>query len=430
MLALLAAVALARARPRAVRDLGRLETLALGWLAGIVIPSALLVRSIDERRLLVASVLLAILGALSWHRAAESRDGPAPHAASSGVAGREVSRALALGAAAVIAVVGVALVFRAGHGTKLWSPPVAALVAAAFVVLGIASDRLRGRLGRRGFVVLTVAALALLPALNAGQFAAWVVHGDDGGRALAASAAVIVVALTLLVTFAPAHAAARGIAMAYGLYAAVTIGAGLVAPTYTLRDASRAIAAAAPADAVVVGALAHTLSLENRTRPVWYTPKRALNNLLNADLARFDVRLVLTLTPPSRFYLEADEYPFALTPVGRFGVYPTPHLGRAPATKIVLTLHRRLGGGETHPSSPPRSAARQSRAAPRLASRAGYRRGERRSARAASHTCSTRAATASHPWSRTTHARPAAPRRARAPASPSRRATADASGAG
>jgi 4-amino-4-deoxy-L-arabinose transferase-like glycosyltransferase len=335
LLLLLAAVHLARARPRSVRDLTRLETLALGWLAGIALPSALLVRSIDERRFLVVPVLLAILAAPSWHRVPREHD-PGLRPA------REASRGLALGAAAAIAIVGVALLFRAGHGTRLWSPPIAVLAVAALAALGIGLDRLRARLGRRALVAVMVAALALLPALNAGEFVAWLVRGVEADApVLARGVAVVVVAVALLVAFAPAPRATRGLAAAYGLYAVLAIGAGLGAPTFTLRDASRAIAAAAPPDAVVVGALAHTLSLENRTRPVWYTPKRALNNLLNADLARFDVRLVLTLIPPSRFYLEAEEYPFPLTPVGRFGVYPAPHLGGPPRTKIVLTLHRR-----------------------------------------------------------------------------------------
>jgi hypothetical protein len=336
-LLLLAAVYLARERARlrhGVRSFTPLETLALGWLAGIVVPSALLVRSIDERRLLVASVLLAVLGALTWART------PAPGraAAASGPA----TRALAVIAALAVALVAVALAFRAGHGARLWSPPLAAGTAGAAVALALVLDRLRGRLGRRPLVGITAAAVALLPAVNVGALVAWLVHGQGGtAPALAAGVAAVVVAATVGVVLSPTPGVARAVAAAYAVHAILALGVSLAAPTYTLRDASRAIAGAAPPGAFIAGALAHTLSLENRTRPLWYTPHRPLNRLLNADLGRFDVRLVLTVTPPTRFFPDAGDYAFALTPVGRLAIYPAPHLVGTPPAKAMLTLYRR-----------------------------------------------------------------------------------------
>lgn len=333
-LALLAAVHLARASARlrtGAPAFTRLETLALGWLAGILVPSALLVRSIDERRFLVASVLLAILGALNWAPApARPRESPG------------ATRALAVGTALTITVTAIALLFRAGHGTRLWSPAAFLAIAGAAIVLAIALDRFRARLGRRALVALVIAALALLPAVNAGRFVAWLVRGVDGAApVLAAVVSTVLVALTVLVVLAPTTRAARGVVIVYGLYAMIALGATLGAPTFTLRDASRAIAAAAPPETVIVGALAHTLALDNRTKPVWYTPRRALNRLLNPDLARFDVRLVLTVSPPSAFFPDAEDYPLRLTPVGRLAVYPAPHLVGTPPAKAVLTLYRR-----------------------------------------------------------------------------------------
>jgi len=326
-LGVLAALAMVRVRA----PLTALQTLAIGWLAGTLIPVAFLVRSVGERRILIVPVLLAILVAVD--RAVDrpaAREADAP------------SRALAIGAALASVIAVVASVFLAGHGARLYSVWGAGVLAVA-VALAAAFDRGRAWLGARALTALLVAALATLPAVSFGRFGAWLVTGTDGAAPLLTAglaAGALVTALAVLV--GRSDRARRGVLAAYAAYGIVAIGVNLVAPTFTVRDASRAIGTTAPDGGVIVGALAHTLSLENRTLPIWYTPRRAHNNLLNADLDRFDVRLVLVSTPPIRFFFpDVEDYPFALVPVGRFAIAPGPRLdGGPPPPKTTLTLYR------------------------------------------------------------------------------------------
>jgi 4-amino-4-deoxy-L-arabinose transferase-like glycosyltransferase len=326
-LGVLAALALTRLRS----PLTRLETLAVGWLAGALIPMAFLVRSVGERRVLIVPVLLAILVAVDRGAGqAVTSDRAAP------------SRGLAIAAALASVLTIVATVFIAGHGARLLSPWGLGVIAGAGAI-AIACDRGRAWLGARALTALLVAALATLPALAFGRFCAWLATGrDTGAPALAVTAAAAALALAVLVLVGRGDGPRRAVLAAYGAYGVVAIGINLVAPTFSVRDASRAIGTTAPDGGVIVGALAHTLSLENRTQPVWYTPRRARNNLLNADLGRFDVRFVLTSTPPIRFFFaDVDDYPYALFPVGRFAIAPAPRLaGGAPPPKTTLTLYR------------------------------------------------------------------------------------------
>jgi hypothetical protein len=256
---------------------------------------------------------------------------------------RSASRALAIAAALAVVVVGVALVFHAGHGVVVRSWPGAAAVVAAMIALGVALDRTRARAGEREVGAVLVIALALLPAMSFGSFVAWLVTGVEGSApVLAAVLTVAVLAATVFVLGWGGARAPRMVTAAYVVYAVVALGINLVAPTFTLRDASRILGTVAPPGAVVVGAMAHPLSFENRTHPVWFTPRRPRNDVLNADMTRFDVRLVLTVTPPMLFFFpDPGDFPFPLVSAGRFGLYPAPHIVGAPPPKIPLTLYRR-----------------------------------------------------------------------------------------
>jgi hypothetical protein len=301
-----------------IAALSPLETLAIGWTVGIAAPTALLVRAVDERRIVIVLVPLAVLAAIGL---ASPRTRPAAAPASRGA--RVVL-------AAAVTIVALALAFAGGYGATFWSwGLLAALAGAVLLAIGLAGLAARGMLSGSAAVGATLTVAGVLPALNLGRFADWATPVPGWIATLAGLAALAAVVAER------ERRAARVVLAAYLAWGAIAIGAPLVRPTYTLRDASAAIGAlAAPGDAIV-GAFAHELALANRTHPIWHTPRRAYNRLLNPDLARFPVRWVLTA--PESQMLRADEYPFPTTPVRELPLLPAPRGG----FKVHATLHQR-----------------------------------------------------------------------------------------
>jgi hypothetical protein len=280
-----------------------------------------------------------------------------------------------VGAAVVWAIDLVALLFTSDYGRT-----VLGLVGVALVCGAVAGAWLAARLVERGLVrhrlatVTLVAGVGALPSLALGRFVAGLAHADAGGG-LATTIAVGVAGVVALAVAAtrPIRAVAPALVALPLAWGVLALGSTLVQPTFTLRDASRRVDMLVPAGTAVTGAFAHELSLEKRTLPIWYTPRRAFNQLLNADLRRFAVGYVFLREPPSSFTVLPDDLDAALEPVARFALSPAPH-GLRPsrdAVKAVIVLYR--------------------------------------ARRAAAQTSSTRRATASQPWSDTTHARPASP---------------------
>jgi hypothetical protein len=301
-----------------IAALSPLETLAIGWTVGIAAPTALLVRAVDERRIVIVLVPLAVLAAIGL---ASPRTRPAAAPASRGA--RVVL-------AAAVTIVALALAFAGGYGATFWSwGLLAALAGAVLLAIGLAGLAARGMLSGSAAVGATLTVAGVLPALNLGRFADWATPVPGWIATLAGLAALAAVVAER------ERRAARVVLAAYLAWGAIAVGAPLVRPTYTLRDASAAIGAlAAPGDAIV-GAFAHELALANRTHPIWHTPRRAYNRLLNPDLARFPVRWVLTA--PESQMLRADEYPFPTTPVRELPLLPAPRGG----FKVHATLHQR-----------------------------------------------------------------------------------------
>jgi hypothetical protein len=301
-----------------VRSLSPLETFALGWLLGMALPTAIFVRAVGERRVLALLIPLAVLAVLGL-------------SAQEPVARARASRAAVAALLAAIVLIGAALVFGAGYGF-VWRGfggpcAITLLVVAALAVL-LWRLAAHGWLttGRAACATAVVAAVA--PALNLGAFAAWVTSVPAAPVALAGlgvMAAVVAGGQRVAV-------AAFVLYVAWGVWA---IGVNLVRPTYSVRDASAALATLVKPGDVVAGPYAHLLAVETPALPLWYTPRHAYNRLLNADLTRFDVRWVLV--GEGRTTTRTDDYPFRLTRVRELPLFPAPRGG----SKSTVTLYRR-----------------------------------------------------------------------------------------
>ena len=171
--------------------------------------------------------------------------------------------------------------------------------------------------------------VALVPARNLGHYVEWI-----SPLPWWVPMTIGVVAVALVVTTA-SPASAWLVLAACLAWGGVAIGINLARPTYTLRDASAAIGARTERGDVIVGTFAHALAFANATHPVWYTPKRRYNQLLNQDLGRFPVRWVLTGEASQS--PTAEHYPFPLTPVAGFDLLPAPRGG----PKVHVDLYRR-----------------------------------------------------------------------------------------
>jgi hypothetical protein len=126
--------------------------------------------------------------------------------------------------------------------------------------------------------------------------------------------------------------AAVAVYVVWGVWA---IGVNVLRPTYSVRDASAGLQTLTKPGDVIAGAYAHLLAIETDALPLWYTPRRDYNRLLNADLSRFDVRWVLI--GEGRTTTRIDDYPFTLTRVREIPLLPAPQGGH----KAVVTLYRR-----------------------------------------------------------------------------------------
>lgn len=301
-----------------MRALSPLETLALGWLIGMALPTAVFVRAVGERRALALLIPLAILAVLGL-------------CASEPVArGGRASRGAIAAVLAASVLTGSALVFAAGYGFVWWSASGIAITLLAVGTLAVLLWRLavHGWLttGRAACATALVAAVA--PALSLGGFAAWV-----------AGAPVVLVALAGLGVMVAVIAGGQRMAVAvlvlYVAWGAWAIGVNLVRPTYSIRDASAALATLVKPGDVVAGPYAHLLAVETSALPLWYTPRHAYNRLLNADLTRFDVRWVVV--GEGRTATRREDYPFALTRVRELPLLPAPRGG----FKSTVTLYRR-----------------------------------------------------------------------------------------
>ena len=301
-----------------IRSLSPLETLAIGWLRGMALPTAILVRAVGERRVLALLIPLAVLAVLG----ACSRDRVAP--------GGRVSPAAIGTLVATSLITGVALVFGAGHGARVatGSGVAVLLLAAAALTMLLSWLGAQGWLttGRAACATAVVAAVA--PALSLGAFAAWATSAPAWATALAG--------LVLMAAMVAADRRAVFAALAvYVVWGAWAIGLNVLRPTYSVREASSALHVLTKPGDVIAGAYAHLLAIETDALPLWYTPRRDYNRLLNADLARFDVRWVLI--GEGRTTTQVDDYPFALTRVREIPLMPAPRGGY----KTVVTLYRR-----------------------------------------------------------------------------------------
>jgi 4-amino-4-deoxy-L-arabinose transferase-like glycosyltransferase len=301
-----------------VMALTPLDTLALGWSLGMVVPTALLVRAVGERRILILVVPLAVLAALGL----TARATPAPS--------ERAPRTLCVALAAAATIVALTVAFTAGHGNLFWSGGALAALGGG-VAMALALDRLAagGVLSGAGAWCGIVLIAALVPAVNLGRFADWATPIPGW---LAALVGIVAIGAMLGVE---RRAGAWVVLAAYLVWGTLAIGLTLARPTYTLRDASIALGALTRPGDVVAGAFAHPLALENRTHPLWYTPARPFNQLLNADLERFPVRWVLTMDGSG--WPRASQYPFPLARARTFDLLPAPRGG----VKVRLELYRR-----------------------------------------------------------------------------------------
>ena len=302
-----------------VRSLSPLETLALGWLFGMAVPTAIFVRAVGERRalaLLIPLAMLAVLGTLTHEPIARG-----------GHASRSVIAVLVLAST----ITGVALVFGAGYGFVFWtaSGRATVLLAAGALAALLWWVAAHGWLTTGPAACATAVVAAVAPALSLGAFGAWI-----------ASAPVALTACAGLLVGAAIAAGGRRAAVAafvlYVAWGAWAIGVNLWRPTFSVRDASAALDTVTKPGEVVAGPYAHLLAIETDALPLWYTPHRAYNQLLNADLARFDVRWVLI--GEGRTTARVEDYPFGLTRVRELPLFPTPRGGY----KAAVTLYRRV----------------------------------------------------------------------------------------
>jgi hypothetical protein len=301
-----------------IQSLSPLETLTIGWLLGIALPTAILVRAVGERRVLALLIPLAVLAVLG----AFARDPVAP-------GGRASTAAIGILVATSL-ITGVALVFGAGHGARVptGSGLTVLLLAAGALTMLLSWLGAQGWLttGRAACATAVVAAVA--PALSLGAFAAWATSAPAWATALAG--------LVLMAAMVAADRRAVFAALAvYVVWGAWAIGANVLRPTYSVRDASATLQTLTKPGDVVAGAYAHLLAIETDALPLWYTPRRDFNRLLNADPARFDVRWVLI--GEGRTTTQVEDYPFALTRVREIPLMPAPQGGY----KTVVTLYRR-----------------------------------------------------------------------------------------
>jgi hypothetical protein len=334
------AVALARSRID-VRRLPPTVALALAWLAGGVSVVGFLVRLPLDHRLMVFLVPLAILAASQLEaRAALGDDRRVPTV-------RETTVAVGLAMAWAVVMLFVTLVW-ARHPRPAVSATAALTVAGAALALAalgagaawrvLRQVPVRAEALRRGAVAVAAVA-TLLPALR--RCAVTLARDVVPFASVLAWVAVATLAFVVGWWMRPGGRPPIRQTMFLGLYAIAALGpiaVALIAPTSTLRAASGIVDGLAPSGTVISGALAETLAVDTRLRPLLLNPLHPDKHLLNAGRGG-EVGLFVVLDEHG---VRAEEWPAPperFTLVRRLELFPRPLAG---GPRFRLTVYRRL----------------------------------------------------------------------------------------